>query len=109
MTWREFCATQDSLKQKIAANLFDKDGKTVSQSRIKFINRDKNCADPSKQNERPVDLWWYASDKNQQNPDKCLTMKAMKVMRSLLENGNTKVLGPLFSGKVCAGRPFYLD
>ena len=107
MTWKEFCTSDGSLKQKIAANLFDKNGNSVPEKQLKFINRDKNCGEPSKQGAKPVDLWWYVADKTQKKPDKCLTLKAMRVMKSLLDNGNTRQLGSLFSRKVCRSSLLY--
>lgn len=100
ITWGEFCSKlEHSLKQKIAWNLYDKKGTRVSPDRILFINVKKNCADPSKKDEQ-AEVWFYASKSGSKKLHKCLTLKAYRVLKMLLENGNTKQLGPEFEGKV---------
>ena len=101
ITWGEFCSKlEHSLKQKIAWNLYDKNGSKVSPDRIIFINVKKNCADPIQKDEK-ADVWFYVSKAGSNELHKCLTLKAYKVLKMFLENGNTKELGPDFEGKVC--------
>ena len=101
ITWGQFCSKLDhSLKQKIAWNLYDKNGTRVSPDRIIFINVNKNCADPSKKDDR-AEVWFYVSKSGSKKLHKCLTLKAYKVLKMFLENGNVKLLGPEFEGKVC--------
>ena len=100
ITWGEFCSKlEHSLKQKIAWNLYDKNGTRVSPDRIMFINVEKNCADPSKKDEQ-AEVWFYVSKSGSKKLHKCLTLKAYKLLKMFLENGNTKPLGPDFEGKV---------
>lgn len=100
ITWGEFCSKlEHSLKQKIAWNLYDKNDTRVSPDRIIFINVEKNCADPSKKDEQ-AEVWFYVSKSGSKKLHKCLTLKAYKVLKMFLENGNTKPLGPDFEGKV---------
>ncbi|KAL9986464.1 hypothetical protein ACROYT_G000618 [Oculina patagonica] len=100
ITWGEFCSKlEHSLKQKIAWNLYDKNGTRVSPDRIIYINVEKNCADPSKKDEH-AEVWFYVSQSGSKKLHKCLTLKAYKLLKMFLENGNTKLLGPEFEGKV---------
>ena len=100
ITWGEFCyKLEHTLKQKIAWNLYDKNGTRVSPDRIIFINVEKNCADPSKKDEQ-AEVWFYVSKLSSKKLHKCLTLKAYKLLKMFLENGNTKLLGPEFEGKV---------
>lgn len=100
ITWGEFCSKlEHTLKQKIAWNLYDKNGTRVSPDRIIFINVEKNCADPSKKDEQ-AEVWFYVSKSGSNKLHKCLTLKAYKLLKMFLENGNTKPLGPEFEGKV---------
>ena len=100
ITWGEFCSKlEHTLKQKIAWNLYDKNGTRVSPDRIIFINVEKNCADPSKKDEQ-AEVWFYVSKSGSKTLHKCLTLKAYKLLKMFLENGNTKPLGPEFEGKV---------
>ena len=100
ITWGEFCSKlEHSLKQKIAWNLYDKNGTRLSPDRIIFINVEKNCADPSKKDEQ-AEVWFYVSKSGSKKLHKCLTLKAYKLLKMFLENGNTKPLGPEFEGKV---------
>lgn len=100
ITWGEFCSKlEHSLKQKIAWNLYDKNGTRVSPDRIIFINVEKNCADPSKKDEH-AEVWFYVSKSGSNTLHRCLTLKAYKVLKMFLENGNTKPLGTEFEGKV---------
>ena len=100
ITWGEFCSKlEHTLKQKIAWNLYDKNGTRVSPDRIIFINVEKNCADPSKKDEQ-AEVWFYVSKSGSKKLHKCLTLKAYKLLKMFLENGNTKPLGPEFEGKV---------
>lgn len=101
ITWGEFCSKlEHSFKQKIAWNLYDKDGSNVSPDRIIFLNVKKNCADPIQKDEK-ADVWFYVSKAGSNELHKCLTLKAYKELKMFLENGNTKELGPVFEGKVC--------
>ena len=101
ITWGEFCSKlEHSLKQKIAWNLYDKNGSKVSPDRIIFMNVKKNCADPIQKDEK-ADVWFYVSKAGSNELHKCLTLKAYKVLKMFLENGNAKELGPDFEGKVC--------
>ena len=100
ITWGEFCSKlEHTLKQKIAWNLYGKNGTRVPPDRIIFINVDKNCADPSKKDEQ-AEVWFYVSKSGSKTLHKCLTLKAYKLLKIFLENGNTKPLGPEFEGKV---------
>ena len=100
ITWGEFCSKlEHSLKQKIAWNLFDKNGTKISPDRIIFINVEKNCADPSKKDEQ-AEVWFYVSKVDSNKLHKCLTLKAYKVLKMFVDNGNTKPLGQDFEGKV---------
>lgn len=100
ITWGEFCSKlEHSLKQKIAWNLYDKNGTRVSPDRIIFINVEKNCADPSKKDEH-AEVWFYVSKSGSNTLHRCLTLKAYKLLKMFLENGNTKPLGTEFEGKV---------
>ena len=100
ITWGEFCSKlEHTLKQKIAWNLYNKNGTRVSPDRITFINVDKNCADPSKK-DKQAEVWFYVSKYGSKTLHKCLTLKAYKLLKMFLENGNTKPLGPEFEGKV---------
>ena len=100
ITWGEFCSKlEHSLKQKIAWNLYDKDGSKVSPDRIIFINVKKNCGDPNQKDEK-ANVWFYVSKSGSNKLHKCLTLKAYKVLKMFLENGNTNELGPDFEGKV---------
>lgn len=100
ITWGEFCSKlEHSLKQKIAWNLYDKNGTRVSPDRIIFINVEKNCADPSKKDEQ-AEVWFYVSKSGSKTLHRCLTLKAYKLLKMFLENGNTKPLGTEFEGKV---------
>ena len=103
ITWGEFCSKlEHSLKQKIAWNLYDKDGTRVSPDRIIFINVKKSCAEPSKKTER-AEVWFYVSKVGSNKLHKCLTLKAYRVLTMFVENANTKELGPEFEEKVCKG------
>ena len=100
ITWGEFCSKlEHSLKQKIAWNLYDKDGTRVSPDRIILINVKKSCAEPSKKNER-AEVWFYVSKMGSNKLHKCLTLKAYRVLTMFVENANTKELGPEFKEKV---------
>ena len=100
ITWGEFCSKlEHSLKQKIAWNLFDKNGTKISPDRIIFINVEKNCADPSKKDEQ-AEVWFYVSKVDSNKLHKLLTLKAYKVLKIFVDNGNTKPLGQDFEGKV---------
>jgi hypothetical protein len=101
LTWSQFCSKlEDSLKHNIAKNVYDKNGNTVSPDRVVFINSRKNCAEPSKANEQ-VDLWFYiANQTGSKNPSKCITLKAYRVLKLMADNGNTKMMGSDFEGKV---------
>lgn len=100
ITWGEFCSKlEHSLKQKIAWNLYDRNGTRVSPERIIFINVRKSCADPSKKNGQ-AEVWFYVSKSGPNNLHKCLTLKAYRVLKMFLENGNMNQLGPEFEGKV---------
>jgi len=100
ITWGEFCSKlEHTLKQKTAWSLYDKNGTRVSPDRIIFINVEKNCADPSKKDEQ-AEVWFYVSKSGSKKLHKCLTLKAYKLLKMFLENGNTKALGPEFEGKV---------
>ena len=100
ISWGKFCSKlEHSLKQKIAWNLYDKNGTRVSPDRIIFINVEKNCADPGKKDEQ-AEVWFYVSKSGSKELHKCLTLKAYKLLKMFLENGNTKPLGPDFEGKV---------
>lgn len=100
ITWGEFCSKlEHSLKQKVAWNLYDKNGTRVSPDRIIYINVEKNCADPSKKDEQ-AEVWFYVSNSGSKKLHKCLTLKVYKLLKMLLENGNTRPLGPDFEGKV---------
>ena len=103
ITWGEFCSKlEHGLKQKIAWNLYDKDGTRVSPDRIIFINVKKSCAEPSKKTER-AEVWFYVSKVGSNKFQKCLTLKAYRVLTMFVENANTKELGPEFEEKVCKG------
>ena len=103
ITWGEFCSKlEHGLKQKIAWNLYDKDGTRVSPDRIIFINVKKSCAEPSKKTER-AEVWFYVSKVGSNKLHKCLTLKAYRVLTMFVENANTKELGPEFEEKVCKG------
>ena len=103
ITWGEFCSKlEHGLKQKIAWNLYDKDGTRVSPDRIIFINVKKSCAEPSKKTER-AEVWFYVSKVGSNKFHKCLTLKAYRVLTMFVENANTKELGPEFEEKVCKG------
>ena len=103
ITWGEFCSKlEHGLKQKIAWNLYDKDGTRVSPDRIIFINVKKSCAEPSKKTER-AEVWFYISKVGSNKFHKCLTLKASRVLTMFVENANTKELGPEFEEKVCKG------
>lgn len=107
ITWGEFCSKlEHALKQKIAWNLYDKNGTRVSPDRIIFINVEKNCADPSKKDEQ-AEVWFYVSKSGSKKLHKCLTLKAYKLLKMYLENGNTKPLGPEFEGKVGSHFQFF--
>lgn len=107
ITWGEFCSKlEHTLKQKIAWNLYGKNGTRVSPDRIIFINVDKNCADPSKKDEQ-AEVWFYVSKSGSKKLHKCLTLKAYKLLKMFLENGNTKPLGPEFEGKVGSHFQFF--
>ena len=107
ITWGEFCSKlEHTLKQKIAWNLYDKNGTRVSPDRIIFINVEKNCADPSKKDEQ-AEVWFYVSKSGSKKLHKCLTLKAYKLLKMYLENGNTKPLGPEFEGKVGSHFKFF--
>ena len=100
ITWGEFCSKlEHAFKQKIAWNLYDKSGTKVSPDRIIFINVKKNCADPNKKDER-AEVWFYVSKSGSKKLHKCLTLKAYRLLKMFLENGNIKQLGPEFEGKV---------
>ena len=100
ITWGEFCSKlEHSLKQKISWNLFDKNGTKISPERIIFINVEKNCADASKKDEQ-AEVWFYVSKVDSNKLHKCLTLKAYKVLKMFVDNGNTKPLGQDFEGKV---------
>ena len=100
ITWGEFCSKlEHSLKQKIAWNLYDKDGTRVSPDRIIFINVEKSCAEPSEKTER-AEVWFYVSKVGSTKLHKCLTLKAYRVLTMFVENANTKELGPEFEEKV---------
>ena len=100
ITWGEFCSKlEHSLKQKIAWNLFDKNGTKTSPDRIIFINVEKNCADPSKKDGQ-AEVWFYVSKVDSNKLHKCLTLKAYKVLKMFVNNENTKPLGQDFEGKV---------
>ena len=100
ITWGEFCSKlEHGLKQKIAWNLYDKDGTRVSPDRIIFINVKKSCAEPSKKTER-AEVWFYVSKVGSNKFHKCLTLKAYRVLTMFVENANTKELGPEFKEKV---------
>lgn len=100
ITWGEFCSKlEHGLKQKIAWNLYDKDGTRVSPDRIIFINVKKSCAEPSKKTER-AEVWFYVSKVGSNKLHKCLTLKAYRVLTMFVENANTKELGPEFKEKV---------
>lgn len=108
ITWGEFCSKlEHSLKQKIAWNLYDKNGTRVSPDRIIFINVEKNCADPSKKDEQ-AEVWFYVSKSGSNTLHRCLTLKAYKVLKMFLENGNTKPLGTEFEGKVDSNIHYFL-
>ena len=103
ITWGEFCSKlEHGLKQKIAWNLYDKDGTRVSPDRIIFINVKKSCAEPSKKTER-AEVWFYVSKVGSNKFHKCLTLKAYRVLTMFVENANTEELGPEFEEKVCKG------
>ena len=103
ITWGEFCSKlEHGLKQKIAWNLYDKDGTRVSPDRIIFINVKKSCAEPSKKTE-PAEVWFYVSKVGSNKLHRCLTLKAYRVLTMFVENANTKELGPEFEEKVCKG------
>ncbi|KAK3717862.1 hypothetical protein QZH41_004279 [Actinostola sp. cb2023] len=104
ITWSRFCSKlEDSLKHRIAKNVYDKEGNVVSADRVVFINSHKNCADPTKANDQ-VDLWFYITEKTEtNNPSTCVTLKAQRVLKMMLDNGNTKLMGTDFSGKICCG------
>ena len=103
ITWGEFCSKlEHGLKQKIAWNLYNKDGTRVSPDRIIFINVKKSCAEPSKKTER-AEVWFYVSKVGSNKLHKCLTLKAYRVLTMFVENANTKELGPEFEEKVCKG------
>ena len=109
ITWGEFCSKlEHTLKQKIAWNLYDKNGTRVSPDRIIFINVEKNCADPSKKDEQ-AEVWFYVSKSGSKKLHKCLTLKAYKLLKMFLENGNTKPLGPDFEGKVDSIFQFFIN
>ena len=109
ITWGEFCSKlEHTLRQKIAWNLYDKNGTSVSPDRIIFINVEKNCADPSKKDEQ-AEVWFYVSKSDSKKLHKCLTLKAYKLLKMLLENGNTKPLGPEFEGKVDSIFQFFIN
>ena len=103
ITWGEFCSKlEHGLKQKIAWNLYDKDGTRVSPDRIIFINVKKSCAESSKKTER-AEVWFYVSKVGSNKLHKCLTLKAYRVLTMFVENANTKELGPELEEKVCKG------
>ena len=100
VTWGEFCSKlEHGLKQKIAWNLYYKDGTRVSPDRIILINVKKSCAEPSKKTER-AEVWFYVSKMGSNKLHKCLTLKAYRVLTMFVENANTKELGPEFKEKV---------
>lgn len=101
LTWSQFCTKlEDSLKHRIAKNVYDKSGNVISPDRVVFINSNKNCADPTKADEQ-VDLWFYISEKSGSNkPSPCVTLKAQRVLKMMVNNGNTKMMGTDFAGKV---------
>lgn len=108
ITWGEFCSKlEHSLKQKIGWNLYDKNGTRVSPDRIIFINVEKNCADPSKKDEH-AEVWFYVSKSGSNTLHRCLTLKAYKLLKMFLENGNTKPLGTEFEGKVDSNIHYFL-
>ena len=99
MTWGEFCSKQETLKEKIAQNVRDKNGNKVSPDRIIYINVEKNCADPSKRDEL-AEVWFYVSQPGSKELHEFLTLKTYEMFTMFFENGNTKQLGPDFGEKV---------
>ncbi|XP_078351651.1 uncharacterized protein LOC144636335 [Oculina patagonica] len=99
MTWGEFCSKQDTLKERIAWNVRDKNDTRVSPDRIVYVNVERNCADQSKKDEL-ADVWFYVSEPGSKEVHKGLTLKAYEVFKMFFENGNTKQLGSDFEEKV---------
>lgn len=99
MTWGEFCSKQNTLKERIAWNVRDKNDTRVSPDRIVYVNVERNCADQSKKDEL-ADVWFYVSEPGSKEVHKGLTLKAYEVFKMFFENGNTKQLGPDFEEKV---------
>ena len=99
MTWGEFCSKQETLKERIAQNVRDKNDNKVSQDRIIYVNVEKNCADQSKRDEL-AEVWFYVSQPGSKEVHKCLTLKTYEMITMFFENGNTKQLGPDFEEKV---------
>lgn len=99
MTWGEFCSKQETLKERIAQNVRDKNDNKVSQDRIIYVNVEKNCTDQSKRDEL-AEVWFYISQPGSKEVHKCLTLKTYEMFTMFFENGNTKQLGPDFEEKV---------
>ena len=99
LTWGEFCSIQHVFKERIAWNVRDQNDTRVSPDRIIYVNVERNCADPSK-NDELADVWFYVSKPGSQEADESLTSKAYELFKMFFENGNTRQLGPYFEEKV---------
>jgi len=99
LTWGEFCAKRDALKETIAWNVRDSNDTRVSPDRIVYINVERNCADPAKKDELAV-VWFYVSKSGSKEIHKDLTLQVYELFKMFFENGNTKQLGPDFQEKV---------
>ena len=99
LTWGEFCAKRDALKETIAWNVRDSNDTRVSPDRIVYINVERNCADPGKKDELAV-VWFYVSKSGSKGIHKDLTLQVYELFKMFFENGNTKQLGPDFQEKV---------
>ena len=99
LTWGEFCSIQHVFKERIAWNLRDQNDTRVSPDRIIYVNVERNCADPSK-NDELADVWFYVSKPGSKEADEGLTLKVYELCKMFFENGNTRQLGPDFEEKV---------
>lgn len=88
-------------------NLYDKNGIRVFLDRIIFINVEKNCVDLSKKDEY-VEVWFYVFKFGLNILYRCFILKVYKLLKMFFENGNMKLFGIEFEGKVDSNIYYFL-
>ena len=100
MPWSEFCLLQTYFKTKLAAEVIDNKGQTISPSRIILYNIKQQCS--AKDGARDVeDLILYVSNSSSVDVvDVEMTKKTYEMLYYLWDNDLDGSLGKVFQNKV---------